>query len=113
MKQNKARGELRKTDVALTEIQIKAQKCSDNLVSFSYVKFEELFFPKKVSILNLQSAFDSYISQLMDNGQIGTAASYSCACVSLHKFKAGLKFEHHTPEFLRNYERWFIGREIQ
>ena len=50
MKQNKARGELRKTDVALTEIQIKAQKCSDNLESFSYVKFGELFFPKKVSI---------------------------------------------------------------
>src|ERR1035441_7933799 len=109
MKQNKARGELRKTDVALTEIQIKAQKCSDNLESFSYVKFEELFFPKKVSILNLQSAFDSYISQLMDNGQIGTAASYSCACVSLHKFRAALKFEHLTPEFLRNYECWFIG----
>ena len=50
MKQNKARGELRKTDVALTEIQIKAQKCCYNLESFFYVKFEELFFPKKVSI---------------------------------------------------------------
>ena len=45
----------------------------------------------------------------MDNGQIGTAASYSCACVSLHKFRAALKFEHLTPEFLRNYECWFIG----
>jgi hypothetical protein len=50
MKQNKARGELRKTNLALTEIQIKAQKCCDNLESFFYVKFEELFFPKKVSI---------------------------------------------------------------
>jgi integrase len=110
MKQNIARGELRKTNLALTEIQIKAQKCCDNLESFSFTKFEELFFPKKVSILNLQSAFDSYINQLMDNGQIGTAASYSCACVSLHKFKAGLKFEHLTSEFLRNYERWFLSR---
>ena len=61
-------------------------------------------------VLNLQSAFDSYISELKENGQIGSAISYSCACVSLHKFKVGLKFEHLTPEFLRNYERWFIAQ---
>ncbi len=110
MKENNVRGELRKTNLALTEIQINAQKCCDCLETFSFTKFEELFFPKKVPIMNLQSAFDSYISELEENGQIGTAASYSCACVSLHKFKAGLKFEHLTPEFLRSYERWFIGQ---
>ena len=110
MKENNVRGELRKTNLALTEIQINAQKCCDCLETFSFIKFEELFFPKKVPIMNLQSAFDSYISELKENGQIGTAASYSCACVSLHKFKAGLKFEHLTPEFLRSYERWFIGQ---
>src|ERR1017187_7060093 len=86
MKQDKARGDLHKTNL------------------------EELFFPKKVPVSNLQSAFDSYISEFNKNGQIGSAISYSCACVSLHKFKAGLKFEHLTPEFLRNYERWFLGQ---
>ncbi|HUZ57859.1 MAG TPA: site-specific integrase [Hanamia sp.] len=109
MNENKARGELKKTNLALTEIRINAQKCCDSLESFSFLKFEALFFPKKVSITNLQSAFDSYISELRENGQIGTAASYSCASVSLHKYKVGLKFEHLTPEFLRSYERWFVG----
>jgi len=48
--------------------------------------------------------------ELKANGQIGTCISYNNASVSLHKFKAGLKFEHLTPEFLRNYERWFVGK---
>ncbi|MEO8415863.1 MAG: phage integrase SAM-like domain-containing protein [Ginsengibacter sp.] len=50
------------------------------------------------------------MSELEANEQIGTASSCSCACVSLHKYTAGLKFEHRTPEFLRSYERWFIAQ---
>ena len=110
MKENKERGELRKVNLALTEIQIKAQKCCDNLESFSFLKFEETFFPKKIPVVNIQSAFDSYIQELKANDQIGTWSSYSCACVSLHKFKSRLKFEQITPEFLRSYERWFVGQ---
>lgn len=114
MKENKERGELRKVNLALTEIQIKAQKCCDNLESFSFLKFEETFFPKKIPVVNIQSAFDAYIQELKANDQIGTWSSYSCACVSLHKFKSRLKFEQITPEFLRSYERWFVaqGRSI-
>jgi integrase/recombinase XerD len=110
MMENKARGELRKTNFALRGIQINAQKCCDGLETFSFIKFEALFFPKKVTVTNLQSAFDSYIKELEANEQIGTAHSCSCACVSLHKYKAALKFEHLTPEFLRSYERWFVGQ---
>ena len=110
MMENKARGELKKMNFALREIQINAQKCCDSLESFSFLKFEALFFPKKLVITNLQSAFDSYFQELEANEQIGTAISCSCACVSLHKFKAGLKFEHITPEFLRSYERWFLAQ---
>jgi integrase/recombinase XerD len=108
--ENKARGELRKTNFALREIQINAQKCCDGLQSFSFLKFETSFFPKKVTVTNLQSAFDSYIKELEANEQIGTASSCACACASLHKYKVGLKFEHLTPEFLRSYERWFVGQ---
>ena len=110
MMENKVRGELRKINLALSEIQINAQKCCDSLESFSFLKFEALFFPKKLAITNLQSAFDAYIRELEANEQIGTASSYACACVSLHKYKAGLKFEHLTPEFLRSYERWFLEK---
>jgi integrase/recombinase XerD len=108
--ENKARGELRKTNFVLREIQINAQKCCDGLQSFSFLKFETSFFPKKVTVTNLQSAFDSYIKELEANEQIGTASSCACACASLHKYKVGLKFEHLTPEFLRSYERWFVGQ---
>jgi len=110
MMENKVRGELRKTNLALTEIQIKAQKCCDNLESFSFLKFEEVFFPKKIPVINLRSAFDAYILELKANGQIGTCSSYNNACVSLHKFKSLLKFEQITPEFLRSYERWFVAQ---
>ena len=110
MMENKVRGDLRKMNFAIREIQINAQKCCDSLESFSFLKFEGLFFPKKLVITNLQSAFDSYFQELEANEQIGTATSCSCACVSLHKFKAGLKFEHITPEFLRSYERWFLAQ---
>ncbi|MDQ2720438.1 MAG: site-specific integrase [Bacteroidota bacterium] len=108
--ENKVRGELRKTNFALREIQINAQKCCDGLENFSFLKFEASFFPKKVTVTNLQSGFDSYINELEANEQIGTASSCISACVSLHKYKAGLKFEHITPEFLRSYERWFVGQ---
>ena len=110
MKEDKARGELRKMNLALTEIRINAQKCCDNLESFSFLKFEAAFFPKKVLNTNLKMAFDSYMNELKINGQIGTCSSYNNASVSLHKFKPRLKFEHITPEFLRSYERWFIGQ---
>ena len=110
MMENKVRGKLRKTSFALREIQINAQKCCDGLESFSFLKFETSFFPKKVTATNLQSAFDFYIKELEANEQISTATSCACACVSLHRYKAGLKFEHLTPEFLRSYERWFVGQ---
>jgi hypothetical protein len=58
--ENRVRGELRKPSFALKEIQINAQKCCDGLESFSFLKFETSFFPKKVKVTNLQSAFDPY-----------------------------------------------------
>jgi site-specific recombinase XerD len=107
----KTRTELKKKSLALSEIQIKAQRCCDELEIFSFGKFEVAFFPKTVVTQNVQTAFENYIDNLNANEQVGTAFSYYNACTSLHKFKSGLKFEHITPEFLRSYERWFIGQK--
>ncbi|MEO8855159.1 MAG: hypothetical protein ABI359_15355, partial [Ginsengibacter sp.] len=63
MMQDKVRGESRKTNLALKEVRINVQKCCDSLERFSFSKFEDLFFPKKVVITNLQSAFDAYIRE--------------------------------------------------
>jgi integrase len=107
----KTRAELKRKALALSEIQIKAQKCCNELENFSFVKFETAFFPKAIITTNVRAAFNNYANELKDNGQIGTACTYNRACISLHKFKSGLKFEHITPEFLRNYERWFVGQQ--
>lgn len=40
--ENKVRGELRKINLARSEIQINAQKCCDSLERFSFLKFEVL-----------------------------------------------------------------------
>ena len=111
---NIARGDLRKTAASLREIQVNAQKCCDRLDEFSFLKFESLFFPKAVPLINLQTAFDAYCRKLTENEQIGTATAYKTACISLHKFKPHLKLEHITPDFLRNYEHWFVknGKSI-
>jgi integrase/recombinase XerD len=109
IRENKARGELKKTSTALFEIQVNAQKCCDTIENFSFLKFENAFFPKIAPIADLKTAYQSYIKMLSVNGQIGTAESYHCATVSLHKFKANLKLEDITPEFLREYEKWFVG----
>ena len=111
---SKAKGDLRKTALSLYEIQSNAQKCCDGLDVFSFSKFETSFFPKTLPIINLQSAYKTYLKQLTDNDQLGTAGSYESACISLHKFKPNLKFQHITPEFLSAYENWFVknGKSI-
>ena len=45
IKENRAKGELRKTSLALFEIQANSQKCCDGLDNFSFTKFESSFFP--------------------------------------------------------------------
>jgi integrase/recombinase XerD len=110
IKKGSTRRDLRETAKSLAEIQVNAQKCCDSLDSFSFTKFESAYFPKSIITKDLQSIFDAQIKELNANGQIGTATAYSCACVSLHKFKPVLKLEHITPDFLRDYEKWFIGQ---
>jgi len=83
MIENKVRGELRKTSFALREIQINAQKCCDGLESFSFLKFETSFFPKKVTVNNLQTAFDSYIKELEANEQSSTASATRVSPIGL------------------------------
>lgn len=109
MRGNRAKGKFKKIAFELSAIHVDAQKCCEGIKPFSFLKFEKLFFPKDAPIANLQMAFDENLKALRANGQIGTADSYQSACVSLHKFKARLRLEHITPEFLKNYEHWMLG----
>ncbi|QES88033.1 site-specific integrase [Rhizosphaericola mali] len=104
------RGKLKTLSNTLSEICVQAQKCCEGLPVFSFAAFEAAFFPKAVSNMSVQTAFDNYMKELRKNGQIGTAVSYNSDCVSLHRFKAGLKFRHLTVDFLKNYESWFLSQ---
>ena len=110
MQQNKVRGTLKQKALSLLEIRINAENCCNGITNFSFTKFETVFFPKTVSAVNVKSVFEKYIRELSENGRVGTANCYHSACVSLHKFKPNLKFEHLTVEFLKSYEKWYIGK---
>lgn len=110
IQEDKVRGKLKMKALSLLEIRLNAEKCCNGLANFSFAKFEAAFFPKTIAVINVRTAFEKYNHQLNENGQIGSAIVYKCACVSLHKFKPNLKFEHLTVEFLRSYEQWFISQ---
>lgn len=114
IQQNAAKGPLKKTALALAEIEINAQKCCESITNFSFGQFEKEFFPKQVEITDLKTAFDSYTAELRKKEQIGSAAAYDCACTSLHKFKRKILLEQITPDFLNGYEKWYTasGRSI-
>ena len=105
-----AKGGLRKIKNAIAKIELEAQECCSRIIPFSFKKFEYDFFDQKIRFETLQSAFDAYISELKKNEQLGTAKSYLDAINSLGRFKAHLKFEDITKEFLQNYERWMLGK---
>ncbi|HEU0228275.1 MAG TPA: phage integrase SAM-like domain-containing protein, partial [Arachidicoccus soli] len=110
IQEDNTRGKLKRKALTLLEIRLNAEKCCHSLANFSFAKFEAVFFPKTIAVINVRTAFEKYNHQLNENGQIGSAIVYKCACVSLHKFKPNLKFEHLTVEFLRSYEQWFISQ---
>lgn len=110
MQEKQVRGKLKSLLNSTNDIKIRAQHCCDTLSFFSYHAFEAAFFPKSVPTTSVLGAFEEYVDRLKKNGQVGTASSYQCACVSLHKFKPNLKFRHITVEFLKSYEQWFLSQ---
>ena len=105
-----AKAGLRKIKNALATIEIDAQKCCNEIIPFSFEKFEYEFFNKKIAYENIKAAFDTYIIQLKQNEQHGTAKAYQDSINSLSKFKPNLKFVDITKEFLDNFEKWMVDR---
>lgn len=109
IQQKVAKSELKKKSLAVAEIEVNAQKCCDGIPNFSFVQFEKEFFPKKLEVTDLKTAFASYITELRNKEQIGTALNCEVACTSLHKFRNKILLEHITPEFLKAYEKWYTA----
>lgn len=56
----------------------------------------------------VSEAFDSKIKELTDNGQVGTAESYTTARNFFIRYKKNLEFTDITPNWLRQFETWAI-----
>lgn len=104
--------ELKNLKLRLNAIESHAQEVIDKLKPFSFLSFEEEFFsrtPKsEKKSLNLRKLFDEYIHDLKENGQVGTAISYTTTINSIESFKKNLIVHDITPKFLQSYEEFLM-----
>ncbi len=94
----------------LNALQASAEEEIDEIVPFSFVAFEDVFFDKSTVIhdSSLKTWIDKYITQLKTNGQIGTAIAYNTTKNSLHEFRKSLLLQDITPAFLEEYEKYML-----
>ena len=88
----------------------KGQQICDDLKLFSFPIFENRLYTVRSSSGNLESLYNSYISQLEKEDRISTAKSYQCSLNSLKEFKPRLNLEDITSDFLKQYEKWLLNK---
>jgi integrase/recombinase XerD len=108
------KGELRKVKNNILSIENEAIKCCQGITAFSYKQFEKEFFYQRKMFESLQATYKSYILELKNNNQDGTATGYQTALNSFIKFKPNLDFEDVDKSFLESFERWMLenGKSI-
>lgn len=110
----KAINSKRKTEVQkgiyskIDSFESKALNIIKSLNSFTFNKFEELYFTNRDSTDSIAFAFDKYIKELTLENRIGTAVSYQSAINSIESFQAGLKFADIDKAKLMKYENWML-----
>ena len=82
----------------------------DGLELFSFKMFERQYQSKSSKPLELVEAFTQYITELEEQGRIGTAASYHCSMVSLVGYGKRIKLTDISPEYLNGYEQWMLKK---
>lgn len=109
-----AKGNHRKIKLEIAAVEKSAGECADKITPFSFIKFENEFFGKKLAFETVEAAYQTYITQLKENHQDGTASNYDTSIKSLLRFKPKLTFDEITPAFLQGFERWMLdnGKSI-
>jgi integrase len=93
-------------DLLMNAIQIKS-----TLKPFDFGRFKKLLNNKSQSnlkIIYLKDIFDDVIKLKEKNGNVKTAISYKHAISSLSKFMNPIRIEDITPDFLTNYQHWYV-----
>lgn len=91
----------------LRAIEIRAADVAEKIVPFDVEKFKSKYNSKN-NFKTIAGAFKGIISELHDEGRVGTIRFYSCAMVSLEKFKKDSLLSDVTIKFLKDYQRWML-----
>ena len=96
----------------LNRILMKAMEIKSSLNPFDFSKFKLLFKKKSVDSkpqsIYLHDIFKDIIESKKKDGFIKTATTYQHAISSLSKFSKPIRIEDITPEFLKDYQDWYI-----
>lgn len=132
----KPRGKHKELRIAFQAIEQKAIETINKLTVFTFEGFEKKFQPS-VTCNDVFSSYESKIRDLSTEGQAGTASTYESAYYSLLSFtfkyplmaRKGVKIQERikhreellkkkrpfsfssvTVDYLRDYEKWMLGR---
>jgi len=92
----------------------RAKEIEKTLKPFNLEVFKELLFSnndfKKRTGMYVGDLFDMVIDRKTNEGCFKTATSYKSSKSILLKFRPDVKIDEVTPEFLRQFESWYISR---
>ena len=92
----------------------RAKEIEKTLKPFNLEVFKDLLFSdknfKKRTGMYVGDLFDMVIDRKTNDGCFKTATSYKSSKSILLKFRPDLKIDEVTPEFLRQFESWYISR---
>lgn len=95
----------------IAAIEMKAENIYKGMSEFTPAEFSKLFLakPAEEKPVDVYGMLSAYIEKLKSEDRISTSQSYECTLNSLKKFKAKLKFEDVTPDFLNSYEKHMLS----
>jgi hypothetical protein len=100
--------------IAAESVLHRAIEIEKTLKPFNYEVFRGLLLSnqdfKRRSGLYVGDLFDLVIKRKTNEGCFKTATSYKSSKSILLKFRPDLKIDEVTPEFLRQFESWYISR---
>ncbi len=98
--------------IAAESVLNRAIEIEKTLKPFNYELFKDLLFSnkefKRKNGLFIGDLFDVVIKRKLEAGSLNTAANYKCSKNILLKFNPELRIDEITPQFLQEFESWFV-----
>lgn len=102
----------------------RARAVFDRVQPFNSKEYRRIYFNTRIKLANgripdnglerlaIQTLFTNYINEALNTKRIsiGTAENYKYSLSVIEKYRQPLLLDDVTPEFLTEFEHWFIGR---